>query len=166
MVQVAAERPLADHFRQVPIGAGQEAGIHLDGNRLAHRHHLLLLQHAQQLGLEAEGDIADFIEEDRAAVGRADDAQHALLGPRKGPANVAEELALEERFADARTIDGYKGAVATQTLVAEAPGNQLLARTALPFDQNATITTSNSIDQIQDFPHYFRNADNCGRTAR
>ena len=136
MIQVAAERPLTDHFRQVPIGAGQEAGIHLDRDRLAHRHHFLLLQDPQQLGLKEQGDIADFIEKDRAAVGRADDAEHVLLGPGKGPANMAEKLALEKRLADARAIDGNKrrdrGA---GLLFAKTPGNQFLARTALTLDQ-------------------------------
>ena len=30
------------------------------------------------------------------------DAEHVLLGPGKRPANVAEKLALKQRFADAR----------------------------------------------------------------
>ena len=79
---------------------------------------------------------------------------------------MAEELALEERLADARTIDGNKRPIVAQTMVAKPPGNQFLARTALPFDQNTTIAAGNPIDQIQNLTNRCRNADNYGRIAR
>src|SRR5262245_24119629 len=57
---------------------------------------LTLLQHAQQLGLERQRQLADLVEEHGAALGAA---QHTGLGlARTGEraAHVAEELALDE----------------------------------------------------------------------
>ena len=111
VIQVAAELPGANHVGQVAVRAGQEAGVNLDGNRPADGHYLLLLKDAEQLRLEGEGDFGDFVEENGAPVGGADDAEHVLLGPGERPADMAEELALKERFADPGAVDGNKGLV-------------------------------------------------------
>src|SRR2546430_13403227 len=52
---------------------------HVDLDRLdgAEAHELLFLDHAQQLGLRLEVDVADLVEEDRAAVG---DFEETALG--------------------------------------------------------------------------------------
>ena len=46
----------------------------LRGARVADRHDLALLQHAQQLGLHRERHLADLVEEDRAAGGGLEQA--------------------------------------------------------------------------------------------
>ena len=63
---------------------------------------LLLLQHAQQLRLELERNVADLVEEERAAVGELEAAD--LLRDRAGEraALVAEELALEKPRRESR----------------------------------------------------------------
>ena len=57
----------------------------------------LLLEEAEQLGLERGRHLADLVEEDRAAVGLLEEAPLLLLGVGEGAALVAEELALEQR---------------------------------------------------------------------
>ena len=63
----------------------------------ADRRHLALLQHAQQLGLQGEGHVADLVEEQRAAVGLAKLPGAVGDGAGEGAALVAEQLALEQR---------------------------------------------------------------------
>ena len=67
----------------------------------AERLELALLQHAQQLGLQRRRDLADLVEEDRAAVGQREAA--LLVGRRAGERAlvVAEQLGLEQRLGDA-----------------------------------------------------------------
>ena len=98
-VQILPEAAALRHLPQVPIRARDESRVDFDGDRLADGHDLLLLDHAQQFGLQIERDFADLVEEQRAGVGGADQAQHALLGAGERAADVSEELALEERFA-------------------------------------------------------------------
>ena len=50
---------------------------------------------AQQLGLQVELHVADLVEEERAAVGGADDAAEGGLGAGEGAAAIPEQLALE-----------------------------------------------------------------------
>jgi len=57
---------------------------------------LALLQHAQQLDLGREVDVADLVEEERSAVGELEPSLLALLGAGEGAFLVAEELRLDE----------------------------------------------------------------------
>ena len=66
--------PRLDLGGQVAIGGGDHARIDANGLRAAHALELLLLQHAQQLHLRLERQLADFVEEDRAAVGELEAA--------------------------------------------------------------------------------------------
>ena len=57
--------------------------------------HFARLEEAQQLGLHVEPDLADLVEEQRAAGGTADDAREGLLRAGERAAAVAEQLAVE-----------------------------------------------------------------------
>jgi hypothetical protein len=63
--------------------------------RFAERPDLLSLEEAQQLRLQIERDLADLVEQQRAAGGAADDAGELRDGAGEGAAAVAEELAVE-----------------------------------------------------------------------
>ena len=66
---------------------------------------LLVLQEAQQLGLQRRRDLADLVEEQRAALGRLDAAR--LVAHRAGEraARVAEQLAREQLLGQRRAVD-------------------------------------------------------------
>ena len=67
------------------------------GLRAADALELLLLQHAQQLDLRVERQLADLVEEDRAVVGELEAALLLLHRAGERAALVAEELAFDER---------------------------------------------------------------------
>ena len=62
----------------------------------AERLDLALLQHAQQLGLQADAHRADLVEKDRPAVGQRELAFLRAGGVRERPADVAEELGFQQ----------------------------------------------------------------------
>ena len=68
VVEVAAERAAGHHGVEVAVGGGDEPHVHLLRARAAQPLELLLLQRPQQLGLHVERDLADLVEEQRAAV--------------------------------------------------------------------------------------------------
>ena len=71
----------------------------------------LLLDEAQQLGLEVEPDVADLVEEQGAAVGAADDARERCLGAGERALAVAEQLALEHVARHRGAVEGHERAV-------------------------------------------------------
>src|SRR5438552_4747500 len=67
IIEVLAKSAGVHFLGQVFVGGGDDARLH--GNRLvgADRQDFLLFDGAEQLGLRRQGQLADFIEKDRAA---------------------------------------------------------------------------------------------------
>ena len=80
VVEVFAKQAIGHHRRQVAVGGGDETHVHLDRAGAAETFELVLLQHAQNLGLRARAHVADFVEEQRAAVGLFEAADALPLG--------------------------------------------------------------------------------------
>ena len=68
VVEVFAERALDHQVLQVLMRGRDHARVDLDRVGAADGPHLLLLQHAQQLDLQAHRHVADLVEQQRAAV--------------------------------------------------------------------------------------------------
>ncbi len=96
IIEVLAESPLADQNLQVLVGGRDDADVDADRVRGADAFEHPLLQHAQQLGLHVERDVADLVEEQRAAVGQLESAHLVAMGAGEGPLDVTEQLALQE----------------------------------------------------------------------
>jgi hypothetical protein len=77
-------KPALGHLRfQVAVGRRNDPDIHLDGLFLAYRVNFALLQEAQQLGLDVQGQLSNFVQKQRSSGGRPDDAQGVFVGPGK-----------------------------------------------------------------------------------
>src|SRR5262245_7987445 len=99
--QVLAKAALFDSAPEVGVGRRDHAHVQ------PHRFHatdavdLPLLQNPQQLGLELERQVSDFVQKDGAAVGllEAADARLPCVGERA--LDVSEQLVFEQRGGDA-----------------------------------------------------------------
>ena len=68
-----------------------------------------LLEHPQQLGLQLERQVADLVEEQRAAVGQLEAARPSRRdGAGEGALLVAEQLALEQAGGQRGAVDVTK----------------------------------------------------------
>ena len=105
----------------------------------ADRLHRLLLQHAQHLGLRLQAHVADFVEEDRAAVGDLELAPPVVDRAGEGAAHVAEQLAFDQLLGNGRAVhlDERRRLAAAQRV--DRAGDQLLARPVLAVDQHAAV---------------------------
>jgi len=74
----------------------QDADVHRQRPAAAQALELPLLQDPQELDLQGGGEIADLVEEDRAAIRQLEAALALGDGTGEGPLLVAEELALQE----------------------------------------------------------------------
>ena len=66
------------------------------GPRAAESFELTFLKHPEQLGLELQRQVADFVEEDRPAVGEFEASGPARDGSGESAFFVAEEFAFDE----------------------------------------------------------------------
>ena len=96
VVQILAERAVGDRRFEHLVGGGDQAHVDLDRVGAAEPLELALLQHAQQLDLRGQVDVADLVEEQRAAVGQLEAALAPLLRAGEGALLVAEELGLDQ----------------------------------------------------------------------
>ena len=80
--EVLAEPAGADGRFQVAIGGGDDAHVECARVRWRPPAEFALLQHAQQLGLQIHGQVANFVEEDGAAVGRFEQSRLASAARR------------------------------------------------------------------------------------
>ena len=95
------------------------------------RHH----QRAEQLRLHRHGQLADLVQEKRAAA-RLEYPGLRFDRSRKRAADVSEELALEQRVDDGRAVDRDERFVAPRPRLVEGTGGELLTGPGLAADQH------------------------------
>ena len=89
VIEVFAKTPGGHLLAHVPVGGGEHADVEGNGFFAAHPLHLALLEHPQQLGLEAEGHFGNFVEKQRAVLGLFKLSGLGTHGPREGTFLVA-----------------------------------------------------------------------------
>ena len=94
--QVLAELAFLHHLAQVDVGRGDDPDVDLDRLHAAEAREVALLDHAQQLRLRLERDVADLVEEDAALVGELEEPLLGIDGAGEGALHVAEQRRLEE----------------------------------------------------------------------
>ena len=67
--------------------------------------HLAVLEEPQQQRLHAQAHLADFVEEQRAAVRQLQLAELVAVGAGEAALHVAEQLRFEQRLGQARAVD-------------------------------------------------------------
>ena len=108
-------------------------------------------------------ELADLVEEERAAVGDLEEALPVGIGAGEGPLAVAEQLALDEVLRQGPAIDGDEGTVRPSALVVQVAGDQFLARAGLAQDHHGGVGRGDGLDQAADLLHGGGLADQHGR---
>src|SRR5690606_27742515 len=132
---ILAEPAGLDLFGQVAVGRADQTKV--DGRRATtHRLDLALLQRTQQLDLDLQRNLADLVEEQRAAIGLLE-----ATSPRSHRAGerallVAEQLGLQDRLGQRRAVGRDKGLVHAWAVLVNVASEQLLAGAALAEQQH------------------------------
>ncbi len=84
---------------------------------------LALLQHAQQLDLDRQTKIANFIQEQRAFRRLFEETNPGTDGAGKRPLLVAEQFCLNQRLRDGTAGDGNKGSVGALAQIVNCMGD-------------------------------------------
>src|SRR5436190_5182085 len=100
--EIAAEAAVADHLLEIAVAGRDEARVEVDGRGAADAHEAPLLEDPQELGLQIRRELADLVEEKRAAARELELAELTRDRARERALLVAEELRLEEMRRDRR----------------------------------------------------------------
>src|SRR5439155_21622808 len=91
------------------------------------------------LRFDAEGHMAELVEEQGAAARQLEASDPRSDGAGEGTALVAEQLGLEETLRDGGAIHGDQGAALARARAMNRLRQQLLARAALALDQHREV---------------------------
>ena len=108
-----------------------------------------LLKHAQQLGLHLERDIADLVEEERAAVGELEAAHFCAIAPVNAPFSWPNSSLSSSAGGHRGAVDLDEGAIAPAAALVDRARNSSLPvpvspRTSTVEPVGATTSTSSS----------------------
>ena len=151
--QIRPELALRGPPLQVAVRGRDQAHVGADGLVAADALECLLLEHAQDLGLEGQRHVADLVEEDRAAVALLELADAAAVGAGEGALLVAEQLALEQVLGDGRAVEGQERCLGAGAVLVDGAGDQLLAGAALAGDQHGKGLVGDAADRLEDLLH-------------
>src|SRR5712664_84522 len=153
MEQVGAESAFADGFLQILVSCCQEADVEPDSPGAADADEFALLKDAQQLGLQRQRKLADFVEEDASAFG--DFQQPFLLtdGAGECPLLVPEQLTFQKRFCQCGAIQGHKRLILAGAILMNRASSELLARATFAANQDGGFAGGDLLNELVDLAH-------------
>jgi hypothetical protein len=136
VVQIGAKVPCLDPPTERHLGGRDQLHIHRVLDHRPHPPHAFGLDRRQALALEREGQGRDLIQEQRAPRRRLKQAGLGAFGIREGPGLEAEQLSLQQRLRDGRTIDLNEQARGTRAAVVDDPRYQPFSGAGFPLQQD------------------------------
>ncbi len=134
-VEIGAEALLAHLRAQIPVGSADDGDVDGDLAAAAHGADLAHLEHAEELRLQVEGQLAELVEEQRPSVRGLEEPGPAAHRPGEGPAHVPEELAREHLPGEPRAVHRDQRPRAPAAGV-QRLGDELLPGARLPRDED------------------------------
>ena len=159
--QVLAEMPALDHrLARSRLVAAMTRTSTLERAGAAHPLELALLQHPQQLGLQLQGQLADLVQEQRAAVAPARTGPcWRATAPVNAPFSWPNSSLSSSVSGRAAQLTVMNGRFCAGAVVVDRPGHQLLAGAGLARDQHRGLGGGDHLDRVVDLAHHLGDAD-------
>ena len=137
VIEVLAEESGPDLLLEVAVRGRDDGAADLARAGSADGHEFVLVETLEKLGLQVQGHLAQFVQEEGAVCSHLHEPGLALLqGAREGAALVAEELGLEQRFRQGGAVHGDEGAFAALAVLVDELGHHALARARFAQDED------------------------------
>jgi hypothetical protein len=146
VIEIFPEAPGLDFTCQIHIGRANDSNVHCACPVFTDALELTFLEDTQEFALEREGNLADFIEKERAAVGGRKASDPILDRSRKCPTDMAEKLALEEFLGHGRTVHTNQRLLRAQATTMNFVCDKLLAGPRLAGNEHGRVRRSDLID--------------------
>src|SRR5690606_8183734 len=112
--------------------------------------------------LRGGGNVADFVEEERAAVGELEAAELLGGGAGEGAGLVAEELAFEQRFGQGSAVDRDERAFRALAAGVHGPRGEFFAGARFAEQQDRRVGWRDALHQREDVRQRGAAADHFG----
>src|SRR5580704_16709949 len=149
VVEVAPKFFRHHHLFQVAMSRGYDSSIHVLGPSTAQPLELPLLQDAQELRLQLERNVADFIQKQRSLVRQLNPPNLLSDCTREGAAFVAKQFAFEQATGDRGAVYFYERPVPSWAAIVNGARNEFLARAGLSQEEHGGIAWGHHVDHIQ-----------------
>ena len=136
MIQILAESPGPHGVVQVLASGGDDPDVDGLAPGAAETPDLVVLDDLQELRLERAREQADLVQEDRAAARGLEQAGLGLTRAGEGAALPTEQLGLEQRLGNRRTVDVDERPAGTDTGAVDRRRDQSLAGSGLSEKKN------------------------------
>ena len=158
VVQVLAELAGLHLGAEVLVRRAQQAHVDRQLGDRADRPHRALLDRAQQLRLHRQRQVADLVEEQRAAVGRLEEAFAIVHRAGERALAIAEELGLEQLLGDRAAVDRDERLRRAHADLVDRARDQFLAGAGLAGHQHRRHAARDLLDQRAHLLHRRRKA--------
>ena len=158
-VEILSQAPLAKRRVEIDVRGADQTKVDVDDPVAPDRPVLALLQHPQQLRLEVRRHLADFVEQQRAALGHLEESLlvHRRAGERAFL--VAEQLRLDEVLRNRCAIDLDERTLRPLAVVVNRVRDQLLAGAVLALNEDVGFAGGHAFDQLEELLHLLALAD-------
>ena len=151
--EVFAELALGNELFKVTASGRQEAHIGMEFFVAAYTAESAFLQETQKLDLSLHGEITNFVQEKRAAIGSLGTSDTAVHRPRKCPLLVTKQFAFHQVLGESGAVQGDEGFVLSCRQIHNGTGNHFLTRSAPAADQHRGIAGSHLTDLLVNLLH-------------
>src|ERR1019366_1169055 len=166
-IEILAEGAFLDGLSQVLVGGRNHPQIQVNILQPAQAAERLLLQHAQQFGLQHKRNLADLIQKQRAFIGQFEDAAFLRSCVGEGALFVPEQLAFQQGFGNGGAVDGDERLRLADALVVQCLGDEVLTGSVLTFQQDGGgFAGRNAAHKIHHFAHGGRFGDHLAFLGR
>ena len=143
--EIQPEPALRHQLRQSLIGRGNDPNIDAAGRGPAYAFDRHLLDGPQQFGLGGRRQIRDFVQKQRPFVRMLEFAS-PRSNTSRNPLLYPEQLRLQQRVDDGRTVDGHEWPVSSNAQVVNLASHQLLAGSGFAFNEYGEVGCGDAFD--------------------
>src|ERR1700726_2175489 len=154
-VKILAKRFVGHRGAQILVRRRQDADAYFDFLGPADALESLFFQYAQQLALNRERQLPDFVEKKSSAVSELELPKFPPPGSRVSAALVAEEFVLDQSFRNGRAVERHERLLGARAEVMNRSREKLFARSAFAQEQNGRIGRSDPLRHLTGILHGF-----------
>src|SRR5690348_11987994 len=148
------------------MGSGHHPNIHFNHFLAADPLERAVLQNLQQLRLQTDIHVADFVQQEGSAVGIFEHAGFLLKRPSERASFISKEFALDKFGRKRRAVELQEWFVGSRRARMKLAGEHFLAAAGLSLNQYGCFGPTDLADEILNFPHAVVVAEKSSRDRR